>query len=403
MGTQAIEIENVSKTFKLYRERLQSAKERIIKLGRVPYEEFEALSEISFDVAEGETVGILGHNGSGKSTLLKCITGTLRPTSGTIRTRGRVAALLELGAGFHPDLTGRENVYLNGSILGLSKPDVDKVFDDIVEFSEISNFMDTQVKHYSSGMYGRLGFSVAVHLDPDVLLIDEVLAVGDEAFQRKCIDRIRQFQTEGRTILLVTHMADIVRRICDRVVVLDHGKLVAVDDPGPAVRIFRDTLLERGIDVAAELHDPEETGEPPRVLSGDVRFTKVAIEYPNGGKVAEPGDPVVIRMAYEAPTRVDDVVFAINIHDQEGNLLLGANSDVLDSRIDHVEGNGEASFVLDSVPLLDGTYKVSLGIHTHDGGREYDHREELDAFQVMHPGEVVGLVHFPMRFIDGKD
>jgi ABC-2 type transport system ATP-binding protein len=403
VGTPALEIDQVSKTFKLYQEKLQSAKERIIMFGRAPYEEFEALSDISFDVAEGETVGILGHNGSGKSTLLKCITGTLRPTSGTIRTRGRVAALLELGAGFAPDLTGRENVYLNGSILGLSRPEVDKVYDQIVEFSELGEFMDTQVKRYSSGMYGRLGFSVAVHLDPDVLLIDEVLAVGDEAFQRKCIERIKHFQTEGRTILLVTHMADIVRRICDRVVVLDHGKLVTVDKPGRAVRTFRETLLERGIDVATELHDPEEGTEPRRVLSGDVRFTKVAIEYPNGGKVAKPGDPVVIRMAYEAPTRVDDVVFAVNIHDQEGNLLMGANSDVLGSRIDRVEGNGEASFVLDSVPLLDGTYKVSLGIHTHDGGHEYDHREELDAFQVMHSGEIIGLVHFPMRFVDGKD
>src|SRR2546423_2764380 len=196
----AIEIEDVSKRFRLYHEKFTSLKERAIHFGKVPFEEFWALRDINLVVEEGETVGLLGHNGSGKSTLLKCIAGILQPTTGQIRTRGRLAALLELGAGFHPDLSGRENVYLNASLLGLSHREIEKKFDDIVGFAELESFIDNQVKFYSSGMYVRLGFAVAVNMDPDILLVDEGLAVGDESFQRKCLDKVHPFQNEGRTI-----------------------------------------------------------------------------------------------------------------------------------------------------------------------------------------------------------
>ena len=190
---------------------------------------------------------------------MKCIAGILQPTMGEIVTRGRLAALLELGAGFHPELTGRENIYLNGSILGFSKRDIDRVFDEIVEFSELDKFIDMQVRHYSSGMYVRLGFAVAVNVDPDILLIDEVLAVGDEAFQRKCLERVARFQREGRTILFVTHAADLVRKICDRAIVLDHGETVIDAAPGEAVRTFREHLLhgESGLAIAPVSEDAE--------------------------------------------------------------------------------------------------------------------------------------------------
>jgi ABC-2 type transport system ATP-binding protein len=230
--TAAIEICEVSKRFRLYHEKYTSLKERAIHMGRIPHEDFWALSDINIEIAEGETLGLLGHNGSGKSTLLKCIAGILQPTTGFIKIRGRIAALLELGSGFHPDLSGRENVYLNAAILGISKREISKRFDDIVEFAEIGDFIDNQVKYYSSGMYVRLGFAVAVNLDPDILLVDEVLAVGDENFQRKCIDRVRQFQREGRTIVFVTHGPDMTRQICDRVAVLDGGSVVALGPPG---------------------------------------------------------------------------------------------------------------------------------------------------------------------------
>ncbi|MEY2569880.1 MAG: lipopolysaccharide transport system ATP-binding protein, partial [Acidimicrobiaceae bacterium] len=243
MSLPGVEIHDVSKRFKLYKDKPQSLKERVIRAGRNRTEDFWALRDVSFDVAEGETLGLLGHNGSGKSTLLKCVAGTLRPTTGTIRTRGRLAALLELGAGFHGDLTGRENMYLNGSILGFSRADIDSIFDEVVGFAELEQFIDLQVKHYSSGMVARLGFSIAIHVDPDVLLVDEVLSVGDESFQRKCMEKIKGFQRDGRTIFLVTHAADLVRQLCSRAAVLDHGELIAVGPPNDAVRAFRDSLV----------------------------------------------------------------------------------------------------------------------------------------------------------------
>src|SRR4051795_7899169 len=201
----AIEIRHVSKHFRLYHEHYSSLKEKMIHFGRIPFEDFVALHDIDIEIEQGETVGILGHNGSGKSTLLKCIAGILTPTSGQVRVRGRLASLLELGAGFHPELTGRENVYINAAFYGLGRKRIDRVFDEIVDFAELAQFIDEPVKHYSSGMYVRLGFAVAVNLDPEVLLVDEVLAVGDETFQVKCLSRIRQFQSEGRTIVFVTH------------------------------------------------------------------------------------------------------------------------------------------------------------------------------------------------------
>ena len=206
----------------------KSLKERIVNFGRSKKhkEDFYALQDVSMEITSGETVGLVGHNGSGKSTLLKTLGGILQPTSGVVERRGQLAALLELGAGFHPDLTGRENVYLNGSILGLSNERIAEVFDSIVDFSEISEFIDTQVKFYSSGMYVRLAFAVAIHVDPDILLVDEVLAVGDEPFQRKCMDKIRQFQQEGRTIVIVSHSAEQIRDVCDRVIVLKRGHVI---------------------------------------------------------------------------------------------------------------------------------------------------------------------------------
>jgi ABC-type polysaccharide/polyol phosphate transport system ATPase subunit len=219
-------VENVTKRFVIRKEK--SLKERIVNFGRSKKhkQDFFALTGVTVEIPAGQTVGLVGHNGSGKSTLLKIIGGIIEANNGTVRRRGQLAALLELGAGFHPDLTGRENVFLNGSILGLSKAKIAGIFDEIVAFSEIGEFIDTQVKFYSSGMYVRLAFAIAVHVDPDILLVDEVLAVGDEPFQRKCMDKIQEFQAQGRTIVLVSHSADQIRDVCDRVVVLKRGQVI---------------------------------------------------------------------------------------------------------------------------------------------------------------------------------
>lgn len=413
----AITVDAVTKIFKIARDKPDSAKERIIRAGRIEYEEFHALDDVGFEVATGETVALLGHNGSGKSTLLKCVAGTLRPTSGSITTRGRLAALLELGAGFHPDLTGRENIFLNGSILGFSKTQIAEIFDDIVAFAELEGFIDLQVKHYSSGMYARLGFAVAINVEPDVLLVDEVLSVGDEAFQRKCLDRVRRLQREGRTILLVTHATDMVRQIADRAVVLDHGKQVATGKPGEAIRAFRETLAARGVvipELAAEDADHAPplgvdpvTGELPVVVAepqlvpvpgATVKITGVRFAYPDPEQEALlPGQPMAMHIGYSATGLINDVAFAVEIFDEDGNRLMGTTTDVLEQYIHAVDVQGEVILKFEQVPLLDGRFPVTVKIHSHDGGTVYDQREFEESFTVMNPTRALGSVHFPIK------
>jgi ABC-2 type transport system ATP-binding protein len=388
----AIEVDHVSKRFRLSSERHSDLKGRIVNRRRKKtIEDFWALNDIAFDVPEGSTVGLLGHNGSGKSTLLKLIGGILRPTSGEIRRRGRLASLLELGAGFHPDLTGRENVYLNASILGLSRRDIDARFDDIVGFAEMEKFIDEQVKHYSSGMYVRLGFSVATNVDPEILLIDEVLAVGDENFQRKCLDRIKRFQKDGTTIVFVTHAPDLVRQICDRAVVLDQGEMVIHGEPSMAVREFREHLLVR----AGEIRDREATPE----VGGDVRITDVTIEYPEADRpYVRNGEAATIRIAYEATEPVDDVVVAFALHATDGHVVFGQNTWGLGEKL-RLAGTGEIAFELQSVALLEGTYPVTINMHTFEGARMLDIREQLDHLDVLnHEGNFAwGVVDIPVK------
>jgi len=395
----AIEVRGVSKRFKLYHEHYTSLKERMINFGRIPYEPFMALEDVDFDVEQGSTVGILGHNGSGKSTLLKCIAGILQPTDGEIVTHGRVAALLELGAGFNHELTGRENVFMNASILGLSKRDTERVFDEIVAFAELEKFIDMQVRHYSSGMYVRLGFAVAVNVDPDILLVDEVLSVGDEAFQRKCIERVKKFQREGRTILFVTHAADLVRRICDRAIVLDHGKMVVDAGPGEAVRVFRESLQ------GGELNEPEveEVDEAEAYRAGAthrVRITGVTIEHP-GTELKRnwllPDEPMAVRVRYHATEPTDDILFGIAIYDENGNNLFGTNTRIMGVDVPPAVADQEMTFDFARVPLLDGTYLVTLAIQSTDEGTVYDWREQQHQFEVMNPLRTAGSVAFPIE------
>lgn len=387
----AIEIEDVSKRFRLYHEKPHSLKERVIRAGRLPYEEFWALQDVSLTVKEGETVGLLGHNGSGKSTLLKCVARILRPTTGRIVKHGRTAALLELGSGFHPDLTGRENVFLNGSILGLTRAEVTRIFDDIVGFAEVEQFIDMQVKHYSSGMYSRLAFAVAVNVDPEILLIDEVLAVGDESFQRKCLDRIALFQREGRTILLVTHAADQVRQICDRAAVLDRGKLLIYGAPAEAVLCFREAMRLRGVALPAGLDAP--FVDP----SGQAQIQDIQFDYPNGQTHLAPGDPLLIRVEIETKSPQDDLTVAINVFDQRGILLLGTNTDCEEVTIEPFAGTRTITFRLPIVALMDGVYELHIGLHSHDISTIYDNRAGLDFFEVMSSSKAIGLVHLPLQ------
>jgi len=408
----AIEIRHVSKHFRLYHEHYASLKERMIHFGRIPYEDFVALDDVTLDVEEGSTVGILGHNGSGKSTLLKCVAGILQPNAGEILTRGRLAALLELGAGFHPELTGRENIYMNASILGLSKRDIDGVFDEIVAFSELEKFIDMQVRHYSSGMYIRLGFAVAVNVDPDILLVDEVLAVGDESFQRKCLERVKRFQREGRTIVFVTHAPDLIRRVCDRAIVLDHGEMVADSLPGEAVRTFRETLLRSGLsdptieaaEAAEALADASEaTSHGARMAASAtkrVTITNVSIEHPGslvGRTALLPDEAMTIRVRYFAAEPTDDLLFGIAIHDENGTDIYGTNTEIVGVKMPLADGDNEVVLDFEHVPLLDGTYLVTLAIQSTDEGTVHDWREQQYQFSVMNPARTGGLVSLPIQ------
>ena len=398
MSDIAVDVKDVSKRFRLAQGKYNSLKERVIHGMRTPHEEFWALKNVSLQVREGETVGILGRNGSGKSTLLKCICGVLQPTTGEVVVRGKLAGLLELGAGFQQDLTGRENIYLNGSLLGMSKKEIDKVFDAIVDFSELEEFIDGQVKFYSSGMYVRLGFAVAVNVDPDILVIDEVLAVGDERFQRKCIDRVKFFQREGRTILLVTHSPDQVRSICDRAVVLSHGAAISETLPGEAVRIFRVGLLEEEGTLAVPEDDATarrltvpEPGEPD--VAHPVRVVYTAHTYPRFKEVPymSTGDALTIGVGYHASIATEDVVFSLEMRDIDDNCFMRTDTDILGLHFDLPVGPGLVNFHVEDIPLLDGTYSYSVGVLSK-GGVLYDWREPAGTFAVMCPGKATGFI-----------
>jgi ABC-2 type transport system ATP-binding protein len=315
-----VEVRDVSKRFVVRKD--NSLKERIVTLGRAGRrhrEDFWALRDVSTTIHAGETVALIGHNGSGKSTLLKLIGGILEPSSGRIDGRGRVAALLELGAGFHPDLTGRENVYLNASVLGLSREETEARFDDIVGFSGIGDFIDSQVKFYSSGMYVRLAFAVAINTDPDVLIVDEVLAVGDEAFQRKCMDKIRAFQAEGRTIILVTHAMSQVADLCDRAILLDRGRVVVDGDPNDAIMAFRDALEARRLEDEKASPHAEDDPRNARILSTSVRGA-------SDGALFAPGDTLTIETRLVHPTGMDKWMCVVQIDSEQGQVVFGTGS-----------------------------------------------------------------------------
>jgi ABC-2 type transport system ATP-binding protein len=392
----AVDVVDVSKRFRLYNQKYYSLKERVLHAGRNPYKDLWALRDVSYEIPEGYTVGIVGRNGSGKSTLLKCISGILQPTGGKVVVRGQVAALLELGAGFQPELSGRENIYLNASLLGLSTKEVDRRFDDIVAFAELEQFIDNQVKYYSSGMYVRLGFAVAVNVDPDVLVIDEVLAVGDEDFSRKCLARIKEFQQDGRTIVFVTHSADLVRQICDRAMVLGDGKLIGEGTAAEAIHLYHDYLLKSGVPTEVEISEAEMEADKP--VHRPIVITGMDLEHPGTGSrpYMFPGEPLTVHVDFEASEPVNGVVFTMEIRDREGGVIFASDTAMLDKPIDASAGSGRIDFSFEKVPLLDGSYTVGVGISS-SGGIVYDRWEQNVSFDVMNPGRSRGVVAFDMR------
>jgi ABC-type polysaccharide/polyol phosphate transport system ATPase subunit len=435
--TPAIELTNVSKVYRRYGGRqfstLKSALlQRSILRDLQPSETFPALTDVSFSVPKGSTYGVMGRNGSGKSTALKLVAGITKPTTGVVRVEGRISALIELGAGFHPEISGRENVFINGIMLGLTKREIHQRFDEIVDFAELREFIDAPVKTYSSGMYMRLGFAVAINVNPDVLLVDEVLAVGDEGFTHKCLDKFAEFKRSNKTILLVTHSLNLIERFCDEALWLDGGHAMTHGDPKRVVGAYL-TKVEEGEEVllaattaravesasraaaGQDGRDGQDGREPSpdgdatvehptdptsnmfqategRWGSREVEITDVALLDREGQPsfVFHSGDPIAVRVKFRAPQPVTDFVFGIGLFNADGVCCYGTNTYLERLAPQRLVGDAEATFGIEALELVEGTYKLDPAIHKIDGF-PYDYHRLLYTFRVKSRIHDVGI------------
>jgi len=436
--TPAIDVLDVSKVYRRYARKRQFAtlKSAILDgslLGDLnPDETFQALKGVSFSVPKGCTYGVIGRNGSGKSTLLKCVAGITRPTKGEVKVDGRISALIELGAGFHPEISGRENIFINGIMLGLTKKEILRRFDEIVEFAEMQDFIDAPVKTYSSGMYMRLGFAVAVHVDPEVLLVDEVLAVGDQGFTHKCLDKFAEFRRRNKSILLVTHSLDLVEKFCDTAHWLDHGVTKGEGDPKRVVAAYvidvEDTeenelakaessrvaaaakevveAREDSVEPVGRDFSPAVTGEGPepegprdgfkseegRWGTREVEITNVTISGPGGeaGHVFQSGESIQVRMDVASKDKITDFVFGLGLFNADNICVYGTNTNLEEFQPTEIDGNGVVTFTIDKLDLVEGTYRLDLAAHKTDG-YPYDYHRLLYTFRVKSRIRDVGI------------
>ncbi len=450
----AIEVVNVSKVYRRYARRRQFAtlKSALLDgslLGDLkPDETFQALKNVSFSVAKGCTYGVIGSNGSGKSTLLKCVAGITRPTEGKVTVDGRISALIELGAGFHPEISGRENIFINGIMLGLTKKEVQRRFDEIVEFAEMQDFIDAPVKTYSSGMYMRLGFAVAIHVDPEVLLVDEVLAVGDKGFTHKCLDKFSEFRRRNKSILLVTHSLDLVEKFCDEAHWLDKGVTKGEGDPKRVVAAYiinvEDTeenslakaeservAASASRDPGSGTRDPEDDDRGPgsgvrdpeaplnpvadaesvkdgfkstegRWGTREIEIAKVSISGPDGesGHVFQSGDDIQVHMVVTAKESITDFVFGLGLFNADGVCVYGTNTNLEEFQPTEIAGEGTVTFEIDSLDLVEGTYRLDLAAHKADG-YPYDYHRLLYTFRIKSRVRDVGIYRPAHRWTFG--
>jgi ABC-type polysaccharide/polyol phosphate transport system ATPase subunit len=441
----SIEVSHVSKVYRRYSRRRQFAtlKSAILSGSLISDlkadETFQALNDVSFTVPAGSTYGIIGRNGSGKSTMLKCVAGIAKPTTGSVRVQGRISALIELGAGFHPEISGRENVFINGIMLGLTKREIARRFDEIVDFAELKDFIDAPVKTYSSGMYMRLGFAVAIHVDPDVLLVDEVLAVGDESFAHKCLDKFGEFRRRGKTVLIVTHSLGLVERFCDEALWLDAGRARGTGDPRRMVGAYitdvdksEEALLaatdQKVKDTVSQTQTPEpavesaaadasaagaaaagaaaETAveEPPDMFQAtEGRWGSKEIEISNVQLLDEERQPshifhsggrLILRMHVHASQPVADFVFGVGLFNADGVCCYGTNTALEQYETAELTGDGQVDFIIDSLDLTEGTYKLDVAVHRRDGF-PYDYHRLLYTFRVKSRVKDVGIFRPP--------
>jgi ABC-type polysaccharide/polyol phosphate transport system ATPase subunit len=377
MSNSAVSVENVWKYFRLYHEKNQYLKSTLLRGRRARYDEFWALKGVDFEIPFGSTFGIIGSNGSGKSTLLKCLAGILSPDKGSVSCNGRMAALLELGAGFHPDLSGRENIYLNGAILGMTRSEIDRKLEEIIDFSGLEKFVDTPVKNYSSGMVVRLGFAVATNVDPEILIIDEVLAVGDESFQHRCHEKIESFRQEGRTIILVSHGLMQVAQLCSTVAWLEKG---VIQEIGPSYEVIGK--------YAGQSHDaaPKVEGEiGERWGSHEAEITRAEFVTADGVPVhvLKTGEPISLQIDYTAHMPIKEPVFGIRITHLHGTNVWGSNTKRMGFQPATLNNSGTITLNIPELPILAGTYDLTVALTDQHETYEYDHWERRVRFDVV--------------------
>lgn len=384
-----IDVEHVEKVFRIPHEKRTTVFEALTGLLRpTQYETFPALKDVSFSVEEGEMFGIIGENGSGKSTLLKLLARIMRPTRGSVRVHTKVTPFLELGVGFNPDFTAVENIRTYATIMGLSKREIEERIDDILDFAGLERFRDTRLKNFSSGMQVRLAFSTAIQTDPEVLLMDEVLAVGDMEFQQKCLDVLNRYRKEGVTIVFVSHDLGSIRRFCDRTLLLNRGEQAALGETGE--------VIDRYVYGGRE-ESPKDVAEPEcRWGDRKVEITGVKFLDKFGRESVRFNsfDPLTVRIFYDAHERIPDPVFGIALYSEQGAHLYGTNTELKNLSLGYLEGKGYIDLVVEKVPMLAGRFLLTVAVHTHNQ-QPYDWHDREYAFDVIPTGRDAGIVDIP--------
>ncbi len=400
IGVGEVRLRGVSRKFKVVHERSATLKETLIRRRRSSYTELWAVKDVDLDIRRGEAVAIVGRNGSGKSTLLKMLAGIYGPHVGTIEVGGTMSSMLELGAGFHPDFTGRENVFMNGAIHGLSERQVRERLDEIIDFAQLHEFIDMPVRTYSSGMQMRLAFSVAAHVEPDILLLDEVLAVGDEAFQRKCMGRIYDFLHGGGTLVFVSHDPNAVEQTCDRAILMDSGRVVQDDIPARVMETYHRLLAEGTDAIGAEVtHDTDhpEEHEAPSALggwgTGEIAITSVSLSGAAGpADRFVSGEPFTVNMELLAREDLDAPNIGVSIASGDGTVCFGTNTRLDDVATPNVNGSLSVRFSVEHLPLHEGRFDVTVAVHSHDEKIIYHWIDRAASFAVFQQRPGVGLV-----------
>ncbi len=403
----AITAQNVTRIYQKYssRHRFKTFKSALIKgdlfKGMKPDETVTALNDVSFTVEEGTAFGAIGENGSGKSTLLKIVTGIVKPTSGTVTVNGKVSALIELGAGFHPEITGRENIFINGIMLGLTKKEIHEKFDKIVEFAELEEFIEAPVKTYSSGMFMRLGFSIAINVNPDVLLVDEVLSVGDASFVPKCLDRIDDFRRRKKTILFVSHDLATVRKICDKVIWLKEGVIQTIGEPNRVVDAYLQDVAEKQEEdfekrsrqqVVEQEAEYDENRRENRWGKREIEIKKTILKNMEGKEkhVFSPDEGMVIEVDVEAYSEIKDFAFGVGIFNSQGICCYGTNTILEELEPASISGRGKVILKIDRLNFVNGTYYLDVAVHKRDG-YPFDYHRNLYSFLISSREKDVGI------------